>query len=73
MLDFNRLLYDVCKYERVFLLDVFGIFLLGNFRNPRLFPIGRNDIHPNKRGIGLLAREYISRIHSKYFNPLSFN
>ena len=73
VLDFNRLLYDVCKYERVFLLDVFGIFLLGNFRNPRLFPVGRNDFHPNKRGIGLLAREYISRIHSKHINPLSFN
>ena len=71
VLDFNRLLYDVCKYERVFLLDVFGIFLLRNFRNLRLFPIGR--IYPNKRGIGLLAREYISRIHSKHFNPLSFN
>ena len=73
ILTINDLLFEVCKHERVYLLDVFGIFLLGRFRNPRLFPLGFNDIHPNKRGLGLLAREYISRIHCKHFDPLSFN
>ena len=73
ILTFNDMLFEVCKHERVYLLDVFGIFLLGRFRNPRLFPLGFNDIHPNKRGLGLLAREYISRIHCKHFDPLSFN
>ena len=73
ILWFNDMLYKVCKHERVFLFDVFRLFLLGRYRNPQLFPLGFHDIHPNKRGLGLLAREYIMRIHCKHFDPLSFN
>ena len=62
-----------CKHERIFILDFFGILLLGNFRNPLLFPFGFRDIHPNKRGLGLLAREYIDRIHCRHFSPLISN
>ena len=71
LLQFNRILFEVCKHERVFLFDVFGIFLQGIYRNPRLFSENIRDIHPNKRGLGLLAREYIKRIHCRHFNPLS--
>ena len=73
ILSFNDMLYEVCKHERVYLFGVFGLFLLGRYRNPRLFPLGFHDIHPNKRGLGILAREYIVRIHFKHFDPLSFN
>ena len=73
LLQFNRILFEVCKHERVFLFDVFGIFLQGIYGNPRLFSENIRDIHPNKRGLGLLAREYIKRIHCRHFNPLSHN
>ena len=73
ILSFNDMLYEVCKHERVYLFDVFRLFLLGRYRNARLFPLGFHDIHPNKRGLGLLARQYIMRIQCKHFDPLSFN
>ena len=73
ILSFNKMIFDTCKHERIFFLDVFGIFLLVNFRNPLLFSFGFRDIYPNKRGLGLLAREYIDRIHCRHFNPLISN
>ena len=73
LLQFNSMLFDVCKHEKVYMFDVFGMFLLGIYRNPRLFPEGYRDIHPNKRGLGLLAREYIKRIHCKNFDPFRHN
>ena len=73
LLQFNSMLFDVSKHEKVYMFDVFGMFLLGIYRNPRLFPEGYRDIHPNKRGLGLLAREYIKRIHCKNFDPFRHN
>ena len=73
VLSFNNMIFNTCKHERIFFVDVFGTFLLGNFRNPLLFPVSFQDIHPNKRGLGLLAREYIDRIHCRHFNPLISN
>ena len=54
ILSFNDMLYEVCKHERVYLFDVFGLFLLGRYRNPRLFPLGFHDMHPNKRVLAYL-------------------
>ena len=36
------------------------------------YPNNIKDIHPNKRGVGALARHYIYIIHSKKFNPLGY-
>ncbi len=78
VLSMNILIYNLCSRFRLFYLDIFGSFLdsRGN-RNSRLFPEWdkhRNcfDIHPNKRGMGVLARFYIYLIHSKWFNPLGY-
>ena len=30
------------------------------------------DIHPNRRGMGVLARAYIYFIHSRWFNPMGY-
>ena len=73
LLQFNSMLFDVCKHEKVYMFDIFGMFLLGIYRNPHLFPEGYRDIHPNKRGLGLLAKEYIKRIHCKNFDPFRHN
>ena len=73
ILSFNDMLYEVCKHEGVYIFDVFCLFLLDRYTNPRLFPLGFHDIHPNKRGLGLIARQNITRIHCKHFDPLSFN
>ena len=68
ILDFNNLIFHVCSHERVYIINV-----KGNVRNPYLFPVNLRDIHPNRRGLGILARAYISGIHSKFFDPFSFN
>ena len=73
ILRFNDMLYEVCSMSVYLYLMYFAYFLLGRYRNPELFPLGFHDIHPNKRGLGLLAREYIMRIHCKHFDPLSLN
>ena len=73
VLEFNKLIYHVCTHERVFLLDVFRRFLFERHRNPRLFNRSITDIHPNARGLGVLERAYIDRIHGGYFDPHSPN
>ena len=70
VLDLNRLIYHVCSHERVFMIDVFKSFLYRGYRHPMLFPSNVNDIHPNRRGLGVLARKYIDILHSRNFDPL---
>ena len=73
--DFNRMLFNECKFRHFYFIDVFYPFT--KFRRARREPIKRfdhlfevNGIHPNKeRGLGVLARYYIRAIHSQYFNP----
>ncbi len=78
VLSMNNLLYDLCSRYKLFYLDVFGSFLneYGN-SNLSLFPAydkvrQSGDIHPNAKGMGVLARHYIYLIHSKWFNPLGY-
>ena len=71
--DFNRIVYHVCSHEKVHMLNVFSSFLYNGYRNPALFPLTPYDIHPNSRGIGILAKFYIDRIHGRRFDPLSPN
>ena len=60
------------------LTGCFGAFIdRYGHRNKLLFPTfdeSKNtfDIHPNKKGMGILARFYIFLIHSKWFNPLGY-
>ena len=74
--SFNKILFDVCLYKRFYYIDAFYSFLQPRYwgrpqlRNEQLFNI--NDIHPNARGLGILARFYIFALTSRYFNPLVF-
>ena len=73
IMDTNYMIFDICKKERIYYLNVFWAFLgHDGYRNKNLFPKNLNDIHPNKIGVGTLARFYIERIHSKRFNPLGY-
>ena len=73
IIDTNCLIFDICRRERIYFLNVFWAFLgQDGYRNKLLFPNNMNDIHPNKIGVGTLARFYIERIHSKRFNPLGY-
>ena len=72
----NNMLFNLCSRYKIFYLDVFGSFL-NRFGGTDLglFPekVGdRIDIHPNPKGMGLLARHYKYLIHSKRFNPLGY-
>ena len=75
----NSIIYDVCSRYHVLYLDVFWDFLTySGFRSTELFPTKKNiitglyDIHPNSRGMGVLAKNYIFLIHSRRFNPLGY-
>ena len=78
VLSMNVMIYEMCAKFNLFYLDIFGSFIDGyGFRNQALFPNFDQakklyDIHPNKKGMGILARFYIFLIHSKWFNPLGY-
>ena len=78
VLQMNNLLYNMCSKFKLFYLDIFPAFLntQGGI-NSSLFPKYDTakklfDIHPNRRGMGVLARFYIYIIHSKWFNPFGY-
>ena len=78
VIKMNNLIYEMCSRFKIFYLNVFHAFLnhRGNI-NSNLFPgydVAKKlfDIHPNKKGMGVLARFYIHTIHSKWFNPLGY-
>ena len=74
---YNKLLYEVCSYTSSYLLDIFDDFLCLNlhtgnyFRRESLF-VNASNIHPNKRGLGVLAKSYLRVIHSNRFNPFGY-
>ena len=78
VLDFNRLITNECVFRRFHILDAFGVFCTPyrdlsspELRNPRLF-VGSN-IHPSEsKGMGILAKLYLRALHSKYFDPFTF-
>ena len=74
---YNKLLYEVCSYTSTYLLDIFSKFLClnlqsGNYYRRESYFIDSRNIHPNKLGLGVLARSYIKLIHSSRFNPLGY-
>ena len=78
VISINCLIYNLCSRYKLFFIDVFSSFLnkYGN-RNLNLFPAFDNekkmwDIHPNNKGMGVLARHYIFLIHSRWFNPMGY-
>ena len=78
VLSMNNLIYSLCSRFRVYYINIFDAFLdRQGLRNSRLFPeydSVRNlyDIHPNSKGMGVLAKFYIFLIHSRWFNPMGY-
>ena len=65
-LTFNRLLIDLCMSERCSFIDCFYDFVSGNDYNRVLY---KDNLHLNKRGIGLLCRWLKHTINHQTFNP----
>ena len=78
VVSMNNLIYNLCSRFRLFYLNIFDAFLNKHWtRNDSLFPkYDENkksfDIHPNSKGMGVLARFYIYLIHSRRFNPMGY-
>ena len=78
VLNMNKMIFFTCSRYKIFYMDAFNVFLdVNGNRNQYLFPKYDStrkmfDIHPNKRGLGVLARVYIYSIHSKWFNPMGY-
>ena len=72
VMQYNQLLYEICLLNRIYYLDCFSSFLTHDgFRSEHLFH-NRLNIHPNNRGLSVLARIYLKLIHSRRFNPLGY-
>ena len=78
VISMNSLLYDLCSRNRLYFIDAFRLYV-DNFgrRILSLFPSGNTkdrviDIHPNSRGVGVMAKNLIFLVHSKWFNPLGY-
>ena len=75
--QYNKLLFEICTFMKVYYLDIFDRFLVFDerrrcfYRDEYLF-VNRSNIHLNKLGLSILARSYIRCIHSNRFNPLGF-
>ena len=68
ILDFNRMLYDICLQRKCYYLNIFGLFLSPWLkRNEYLY---RDKVHLNRRGTAILARVYILHINKERFNPI---
>ena len=66
VIDFNRLLIEICRTERCSYIDCCYDFVYGNDYNKLLF---RDNLHLNKRGLGLLCRWLKHTINHGTFNP----
>ena len=78
VISMNSLLYDLCSRYKLYFIDAFRLYV-DNFgrRILSLFPSGNTkdrviDIHPNCRGMGVMAKNLIFLIHSKWFNPFGY-
>ena len=74
--NMNINIFNCCRFRKYYYINVMKSFLeppmygRPRLRNIYLFTPG--DIHPNRRGMGILAKSYIFAIHSLYFDPLIF-
>ena len=63
---FNRILVEVCREERCSYIDCFFDFVRGYDYNSNLY---KDNLHLNKRGIGILCRWLKHTINRGTFNP----
>ena len=70
---FNNMLLNCCAFEHFYYMNVIPSFIdkWGMYRNNDLFNRSLRDVHPNKRGMGVLAKFYLFVIHNRTFNPLA--
>ena len=78
VISMNGLLYDLYSRYKLYFIDAFRLYV-DNFgrRILSLFPSGNTkdrviDIHPNSRGMGVMAKNLIFLIHSKWCNPFGY-
>ena len=68
ILDFNKMLYQICLQRKCYYLNIFGLFVSPWLtRNEHLYS---DKVHLNKRGTAMLARIYILHINKERFNPI---
>ena len=78
VLSMNNMIYNLCSRFKIYYMNIFNAFLDSwGERNSRLFPEfdtvkQLHDIHPNTKGMGVLAKFYIYLIHSRWFNPMGY-
>ena len=73
ILKYNDMLYNICIMTHCLYLDTYSSFFIpGTYlRNVNLYK-GPLSVHLNRRGLAVLAREYIFLINNRKFNPLGY-
>ena len=71
VLDFNRLIYEMCVLHKCYYMDIFKPFLnyYGSDINSLLYT---DEVHLNQYGTVMLARAYKAIINNFRFNPCAF-
>ena len=76
ILNMNYIIYNCCAFRRFHYIDAISDFLypprfgVPQLRNEYLF--NTDDIHPNHKGIVILAKKYKFALHSMYFDPMIY-
>ena len=73
VMQYNIMLYNICFTTQCRYLDTYSLFFYAGtyIRNVDLYK-GPLSVHLNKRGLAVLAKEYIHLINNKRYNPLAY-
>ena len=67
----NELIFNICVSEKIIYKDFFAGFV-DRWSGDRLDYLFEDCVHPNRRGMGIIAKEYIRLLHRNAFNPLAY-
>ena len=71
VLMMNDLIYDICKSEKLYYMDFFTKFV-DRWTGDRLNYLFEDAVHPTRKAMGIIAKEYIFILHRSSFNPLAY-
>ena len=67
----NDLIFDICKLEQLYYMDFFTKFV-DRWTGDRVDYLFEDAVHPTRRAMGIIAKEYIFILHRNTFNPLAY-
>lgn len=70
VLDMNKIIFVLCKQEKIFHMNFFERFV--DEWGERRGDLFRDNVHPTPRAMGIIAWKYIKVLHRNSFNPHAY-